>query len=45
MNINDSLAAFNLEMNFFFNNVTVVSFVAEMCHIVYLIYFIYYILH
>ncbi len=43
MNINDSLAAFNLEMNFFFIMLAVVSFVAEMFHIVYLIYFIYYI--
>ncbi len=43
MNINDCLAAFNVEFYFFFNNVTDVSFVAEMFHIVYFIYFIYYI--
>ncbi len=43
MNINDCLAAFNFELNFFFYNVIVVSFVAEMFHIVYFINFIYYI--
>ncbi len=40
MNINDCLAAFNSEFYFFFYNVTVVSFVAEMFHIVYFIYYI-----
>ncbi len=42
MHINDCLAAFNFECYFFYN-VTVVSFVAEMFHIVYFIYFNYYI--
>ncbi len=35
--MDDCLAAFNFELNFFIYNVTVVCFVVEMFHVIYFI--------